>query len=128
MVGSGRLAFPTLPPGQKITIYIEQWNSNNRLNGNQLVNTNNPPSALEIYYYGTNDFLFNGTADLNAVFIAPNANVDINGNFNYNGALYSKTLDVTGNARFNFDETLSPGTPEVTDIRFSLKKASQRYR
>lgn len=127
-VGTGTLRFPTLAPGNKIKIYVGQFNSNNRINGNSLVNTNNPPSSLEIYYYGLNDYLFNGTADMNGVFYSPNANVTLNGNFNMYGAIHAKTLSALGNARFNYDEGLGVGTPVVTDMRFSIRKASQRYR
>lgn len=57
--------------------------------------------------------------------------ITLNDNFNFHGAIQASAQEVTGNARFNYDEgILIAGftTPVISDLAFTLKKASQRYR
>lgn len=109
-----------------VTIYLQQWGNNN-VNGNQFTNPNNAPHQVVFNYYGTNALTFNGTADINAFVVAPNASVTVSGNFNFYGGIRALSLLINGNARVNYDEAggLSPG---ISDMSFALKKASQRYR
>lgn len=115
-----------VPVGEKVTIYVETM-GNNHMNGNNFYNENNAPHQLELYYIGTNDLKLNGNADFNAVLYSPNANVDVQGNFNYYGGIFAKTLDVSGSALIFYDEDLG-ATPVLSDMNFTLRKASQRYR
>lgn len=125
--GSGRIAFPVVPEGSQIKIYVEEIVGDN-LNGNMLVNTNNAPNTLKIFYTGTNSFTFNGTASIHTFFDAPYADVTLNGNFNYYGGVTSKTLDIKGNASFYYDEANGGSAPALSDMNFAIRKASQRYR
>ncbi|MCO6430871.1 MAG: hypothetical protein J5J00_08415 [Deltaproteobacteria bacterium] len=122
----GNLAFPTMAPNQKVTIYVEQWD-NNHFNGNQVLNLNNAPYQVVINYTGSNELTLNGTAIMQNYIRAPYATVTVNGNFNYYGSIHALNLQVIGNAVFAYDET-EAGTPVLSDIRFGLRKASQRYR
>lgn len=127
---NARITFPTLPPGpDKIRIYSGQYsaNGNNHINGNKYVNSNNPPHKVEFWYLGTDQLQLNGNVEMNGVIYAPYATVQVNGNFNFYGAIKAKLLDVRGNARINYDEELG-ASPVLTDLNFSLKKTSQRYR
>jgi hypothetical protein len=124
-----KVAFGTngkIAQGQKVTVYVEQV-SNNKMNGNQFYNPLNAPHQVVFNYTGLNAFTFNGTAAFNSFFVAPYAAVTVNGNFTYNGGIWSRTLDAIGNARLYGDEE-SGGVPVLTDIKFALKKTSQRYR
>lgn len=115
-----------LPPGEKVTLYIETI-SNDAINGNQFYNPGSAPHQLEINYIGTRALKLNGTADLNALLVAPNVLVTVNGNFNYYGGIWAKQLDVLGKAKLYYDEAIG-AQPVVRDLKFALKKASQRYR
>lgn len=123
---NGRLALPTLAPNQKVTIYVERID-NNHFNGNQVLNTNNAPYQLVINYTGTNQLTLNGTAVMHNYIKAPYATVVVSGNFNYFGSIHAANMEVGGNAVFAYDETES-GIPVLSDMRFGLRKASQRYR
>lgn len=125
--GSAEIAFPTLPPGSEVHIYVEEV-VGDKINGNMLVNTNNAPQVVKIFYTGTNTVTFNGTASIHTFFDAPYADVVINGNFNYYGGVSAKTLVVKGNAGVYYDETNGGTIPVLSDMNFSLRKASQRYR
>lgn len=115
-----------VPEGEKVTIYVEKI-SNDAINGNQFYNVVNAPHQLIINYIGIDPIRLNGTSDINTVLVAPNSNVEVNGNFNYYGGIYTNQLKVLGHARFNYDEALG-AMPVLSDMNFALKKASQRYR
>jgi hypothetical protein len=112
----------------QITMYANMLNSNNQINGNRVFNGNNSPHQAQINYYGTEPLTLNGTADMQAFINAPNAHVQVNGNFNYYGAISAKSLDIGGSARINYQEIDLAATAVVSDVNFSLRKASQRYR
>jgi len=115
-----------LPPGEKVQIYVEEFDGNT-LNGNRLINNSNAPHQLEIYYVGSEELTFNGTSQINAVVYAPNAKVNVLGNFNFYGGILAKELYVGGNSTVNYDEMMG-STPVFSDLNFALRKASQRYR
>ncbi|MCB0352770.1 MAG: hypothetical protein KDD64_04570 [Bdellovibrionales bacterium] len=123
---NAKVAFGTIPVDKKVTIYVEDF-GNDHINGNETYNPNNAPHQVEIYYIGAEDIKLNGNADLNAMVYSPLANVDVQGNFNFYGGIFAKTLDVSGSARINYDEALG-AVPVLSDLNFTLKKASQRYR
>lgn len=125
--GNGNIAFPVVPDGSQIKIYVEEIVGDN-LNGNMLVNTNNAPSTLKFFYTGTNALTFNGTASIHAFFDAPYADLTLNGNFNYYGGMTAKNLNMKGNASFFYDEANGGSTPVLSDMNFAIRKASQRYR
>jgi hypothetical protein len=117
-------------PGEKVTIYVDNF-AGGQLNGNQYVNTNNAPQNVEINITSAANFLLNGTADFHGHFIAPLSFITLNGNFNFHGAIQASQVYVSGNARFNYDEGLAIAvatTPQISDLAFTAKKASQRYR
>ncbi|MCB0331088.1 MAG: hypothetical protein KDD70_15575 [Bdellovibrionales bacterium] len=125
---NAHLSFGTngvVPQGEKVTVYVQEI-AGDHMNGNQFYNAGNAPHQVEFTYIGTSPFTFNGTADFNAFFTAPNAPVTVNGNFNYYGGIWATSLDIGGSARVWADEA---GTVSVlSDMNFSIKKASQRYR
>ncbi|MDD2942499.1 MAG: hypothetical protein PHC51_05960 [bacterium] len=121
------LDFGVIPEGEKVRLYVGRLNSNNHINGNKLFNTANAPHQVEIYYLGTETLVLNGTAEMNAHIIAPNAEVQVNGNFNFYGGIKAKILNILGVAHLGYDEALGMSLG-ISDINFTLKKASQRYR
>lgn len=123
----GNITFGTIPSGKKITLYMEVPDLNYTLNGNRLINTNNAPHQVEIIYTGVTPLRLNGTSAISANIIAPNASVEVQGNFNYFGGIQALALDVTGNARLFYDEGLG-ANPTVSDLHYALKKTGQRYR
>lgn len=127
---NSKLLFPAMVPGEKVTIYVDNF-AGGQLNGNQYVNTNNAPQNVEINITSAANFLLNGTADFHGHFIAPLSFITLNGNFNFHGAIQASQVYVSGNARFNYDEGLAIAvatTPQISDLAFTAKKASQRYR
>lgn len=121
------LAFGSIPEGQRVTLYTEALNSNNHINGNKLFNMDNAPHQVLINYLGTETLRFNGTAQMNAVVVAPYASIIVNGNFNFYGGIWAKDLTVSGNATISYDEALG-GASVVNDLNFAVRKTSQRYR
>ena len=111
----------------KITLNVEKFNSNDRFNGNQIFNLNNAPHQLELNYTGTAQLTLNGTASMHVFLTAPFAPVVVEGNFTYFGGIRALSLESNGNSRLAYDEAGGTITP-VTDIAFSLGKASQRFR
>lgn len=116
-----------IPVGDTIELFVEQLNNNLHLNGNRVTNGNNAPHQFELNYLGSDMLQLNGTADLNAMITAPYATVDVRGNFNFHGGILAKELTIGGNAKVNFDESSTPVTAP-SDMNFSLRKTSQRYR
>jgi hypothetical protein len=123
------LEFGVIPPGKKIKIYVEEIkaNGNGHINGNNYINAHSAPHQVELYYLGYSELKLNGTAAMGGVIYAPNAKVTVNGNFNYYGGIHAKELEISGNARVNYDET-DAALGSLNDMKFALKKASQRYR
>jgi hypothetical protein len=115
-----------VPVGDKVTVYVETM-GNDHINGNLFYNPSNAPSQVEIIYVGANDLTLNGTSAINMLLTAPNARTVVNGNFNMHGGIWARDLDVLGRARLWADESVA-GVPVVSDMNFSLKKTSQRYR
>ena len=125
------LKFATLSDATtaKYRIYAQSYTAsgNNHINGNNYQNGNNPPHRVEYWYLGTDLLKLNGTADMHGVIYAPYSIVDVQGNFNFYGAIKARELNVTGTGKINYDEALG-ASPVLTDINFALKKTSQRYR
>ncbi len=123
------LAFGTIPQGEKIRIYVENIDANgsSHINGKKYINANNAPHQVELYYLGTDTLQLNGTVEMSSVIYAPNASVIVNGNFNFYGGIHALQLEISGNARVNYDETEAT-LSSLNDMKFALKKASQRYR
>lgn len=121
-----KFALGSIPPGEVVTVFVETI-SNNHINGNLFYNPNNAPHQLVINYIGLNAISLDGTADINAVVVAPNSTVTVNGNFNFYGGIYTTQLTILGRARINWDEGIG-GIPVLSDMNFALRKASQRYR
>ncbi|MCB0324729.1 MAG: hypothetical protein KDD69_14200 [Bdellovibrionales bacterium] len=126
---NAELAFGNIPPGEKIRIYLQAISANgaSHINGKKYINTNNAPHQVEFYYLGTDTLQLNGTVEMSSVIYAPNAPVIVNGNFNFYGGIHALDLTISGNARVNYDET-DATLSSLNDIKFALKKASQRYR
>ena len=73
-------------------------------------------------------FNINGTASMNGIIVGTqNHTIEHSGNFKFYGALRSNAVNVIGNATLGYDEDIG-GTPVLSDINFTLYKASQRYR
>lgn len=124
---NSRITFSTVGPGNKYILYVDNF-TGGQLNGNQFVGTNLAPHQLEIYLTNTTDFTLNGTATMNGVFTGTTATRFFpNGNFSFFGALRGNVIDVLGNSVLGYDEALG-GAPALSDINFTLYKASQRYR
>jgi hypothetical protein len=122
------LNFANIPADKKINIYVQNFVVNSdHVNGNRLVNTNNKPHQLQINYLGTDELFLNGTASIRANITAPYAPVTVDGDFNYNGGIQALTLEFNGRARPMYDEGIG-APPVLKDLKFALKKASQRYR
>ncbi|MDC0357213.1 hypothetical protein OAO01_00225 [Oligoflexia bacterium] len=115
-----------IPPGSTVIVFAETIN-NDHMNGNQFYNALNAPHQVQFNYIGLNNLQFNGTAAFNALTTAPNASIDVNGNFNYYGGIWAKDLMVGGHAELFGDESVA-GPPVLSDINFALKKTSQRFR
>lgn len=125
---NSRMTFNTVGPGNKYTIYVDSF-AGNQLNGNQFVATNLAPNQVEIYLTNDAAFTLNGTAIMNGVFTARDGNSSFNilGNFSMYGAVRARAISVTGNAVLGYDEGLGAAA-SLSDINFTLYKASQRYR
>ncbi|HMO18999.1 MAG TPA: hypothetical protein PKA63_07790 [Oligoflexia bacterium] len=124
---NSRIHFDTVTPDKKYQLYIDNL-ANGSINGNQLVGTNLAPHQLEIYITAGGLLRLNGTAALHGI-ITGNVGhtIELLGNFSFYGALRSNTVQVNGNAVLGYDEDLG-GEPVLTDINYTLYKASQRYR
>lgn len=125
---NSKLQFPLIEPGKHVELFVDNL-ANGTINGNQFVNTNNAPKTVKINITSDQEFKMNGTADINAHIFAPLSKVEHLGTFNYHGAIEASGFAVTGNGTFNYDEGINePLAPTVSDMKLSLKKASQRYR
>lgn len=121
------MTFTTVGPGSKYTLYVNSL-AGGSINGNQWVATNLAPNQLEINITADGTLTLNGTATINGVINhTNNSTVVLNGNFQFFGAVRSNAISVQGNAVFNYDEGIGTGGG-LSDIQFSLYKASQRYR
>lgn len=130
LANNAHLNFGPVPVGKTLRITVDNI-VGNKFNGNQVLNSGNAPHQVEFFYSGSNTLTLNGTADLNMAFNAPNANVNISGDFIFSGAMYANNLNVTGNATLYYDPdsfSAVSSSMVVTDLNFALRKASQRYR
>ncbi len=124
---NSQVFFTTVGPSNKYTLYVDNF-MGGQVNGNQLVATNLAPNQLEINLTLDGTLTLNGTAAMNGVFIGrENFTIKHNGNFPFYGAYRSGAVSVIGNAVLGYDEALG-GLPVLSDINFTLFKASQRYR
>ncbi len=124
---NGRITFPTVGPGQKYILNVETIDGS-KINGNQLVATNLAPHQLELNITGNINLTLNGTASIHAVVnCGAGSTVNLSGNFSFFGAIRCNGISAIGNAIFNYDEALGTGGA-LSDMKFSLYKASQRYR
>ena len=121
------MSFTTVGPGHKYTLFVDNFVGGS-INGNQMISTNLAPNQLEINLTQDGTLTLNGTATMNGVFVGrENHTIKHNGNFPFYGAYRSGAVSVIGNAVLGYDEALGAGTA-ISDINFTLFKASQRYR
>lgn len=124
---ASNLKFGTIPPNEKVRVYVETIVGNS-LNGNRVLNMGtNAPHQVELIYLGTAALTLNGTMDMGLILIAPYAHVKVNGTFTMDGGVIANSLEIGGNARINFVENYG-AAPSLSDMSFTLRKASQRYR
>jgi len=128
---SSILTFPTLPADEKVTIYVDNFIPS-EFTGVVLNNNNNAPRTLEINVTSTSSFKIKGSAEVRARIKARNADIELFENLTFHGAIESSQLLIKDNVVFNYDEGIGEGiippAPTLSDMTFSLKKASQRYR
>jgi hypothetical protein len=124
-LNNGTLAFEPNPNTGTITLYVNNWGGNN-FNGNQVLNTNNKPFQLRIHYLGNNSLTLNGTAEIRAFIVSPNAGVTVSGNFDYHGGIRAANLTLTGNGDIHYDE--SGDVTTLGDSQYSLRNIIQKYR
>lgn len=124
---NSKLTFTTVGPGKKYTLYVNSF-AGGSFNGNQFAATNLAPNQVELNITADGTLTMNGTAIIHGVInTTANFTVTLNGNFAFYGAIRSNAISVIGNAIFNYDEALGSGST-LSDLQFSLYKASQRYR
>ena len=118
--------------GKQITIYVERIVGDN-YNGNQIgglkspsAGTLIPPNMLKINYWGTNSLTLNGTAQMNSFLVAPNATVNVSGNFTYNGGIMANRLVATGSGALHYDET--GGNAVNVDMQLRLRSMNEYFR
>ena len=63
-------------------------------------------SNLQFIYGGTGDVTLNGGAESSAVFYAPNAEVTLDGNADFYGAIVGGEVTVSGGAQLVYDRAL----------------------
>ena len=100
-----------------------------KFTGNDIVNTTNAPHKVIINYAGTNKLSVSGNSDLAFYLNACDANVDLGGNFIFEGGIIAEGVAFKSNSlAVNDEQGIFPGTPVIDNMNFTLKKASQRYR
>jgi len=100
----------TLAPGATLEIYL---GAGMDLSGHCVINPSGIPSRCSIYGLpGTTDMKYAGTAQAFCKLYAPNADITITGDFDFNGSLLGKTVKLSGSAAFHYDEALNAGKPD----------------
>lgn len=129
---NGTLKIAPSAAGGIVYLYIYSFNgivdpnaNNNNINGNQLLNTNNRPSQLKMYYLGPAPLKLNGTAAINMALVSPYAGVEISGNFTYSGGAIAKSLVFTGSGAIHYDESL--GGQTLTGMTYRLRDKVEYY-
>jgi hypothetical protein len=125
IANTGRLNFAPSNPTGTITLYVRTV-VGDRLNGNQLFNTNNKPYQLRLNYLGSNTLTLNGTAAMSSFIVAPYAPISVQGNFTFSGGIRATSLTFTGNGAIHYDE--SGDITTLKDVTYSLRNTTQRYR
>jgi len=126
LANNATLLFQPDNAAKPIQIYVEEI-VGNRFNGTQYLNSAGTPKNLMIYYLGTTDLILNGSAAIQAGFVAPKAGVTVQGSFEFYGALLAKRLTLTGSGKIHYDESLA-GQGSISDMQYKLHDFSQRYR
>jgi hypothetical protein len=118
--------------GKQITLYVEQIVGNS-YNGNQIGGIKNKsagtmvaPNMLKVNYWGSAPLTLNGTATINSFLVAPNAAVNISGNFTYNGGIMADRLTAAGSGALHYDET--GGNAVNVDMQLRLRSINEYYR
>ena len=120
------MRFTTVGPGHKYTLYVDDF-AGGSLNGNQFIATNLAPNQVEINLTQSVSLSVNGTATLNGVVNCNSASTaSLLGTFTMYGAIRCNTISANGAATLGYDEGIGVGGV-LSDIQFSLYKASQRY-
>lgn len=120
-----QLKIAPVPNTGTVQLYVLNVSGDN-LNGNQTVNPAYKPSQFRIFYLGTsNNFKINGNAPVGFAFVAPYADVEVQGSSNFNGGIMAKSLKLTGSATIVYDESL--GGTSLQDLTLRLRNMSQVY-
>jgi hypothetical protein len=100
----------TLAPGATLEIYL---GAGMDLSGHCVINPSGIPSACSIFGLpGTTDMKYSGDAKTFCKMYAPNADISVAGDFDFNGSIVGKTVKFSGNAAFHYDEALNAGKPD----------------
>lgn len=123
---NSRISIAPSPNTGTVELYVRTITGDS-FNGNQMINTTGKPTQFRLYYLGTNDLTLNGSAAMNIALVAPNANVVVSGNFEYQGALLAQQLILNGSGGVHYDESLG-GSGPVVDTQYRQKELIQYYR
>lgn len=112
--------------GGVIEIYVNKI-IGDAINGNQAINSTGKATQFKMYYLGTSTLTLNGSAEMKVAIVAPNAEVQVTGSFEYYGALLAKRLLMTGSGGVHYDESLG-GSGPIVDTQYRMKELVEFYR
>jgi hypothetical protein len=101
-------AYVEVQPGGSLTIYV---GGDAKFGGNGVVNQTGLPSNVSVIgLSGNKNIAFSGGADFYGTVNAPNADINVNGNGSFYGAIIGKSYTAIGNGAVHYDKALvKPG-------------------
>ncbi len=94
-----------LEPGATLEIYM---GGSMDLSGNCIVNTSKIAANCTIYGLNScTSMKYRGTSEVYAKIYAPNATIDMGGEFDISGSIVGKIIKLSGEASFHYDEALN---------------------
>jgi hypothetical protein len=108
----------TLAPGATMEMYIGNPTAgapsvSMDLSGQCVINPNGIPANASIYGLpNCTSMKYAGTAKAYCKLYAPNADITITGNYDFNGSVVGNTVQFSGTANIHYDEALSGGGPD----------------
>jgi hypothetical protein len=100
----------TLAPGATLEMYI---GGSMDLKGDGVINPGGVPANCKIYGLPTcTEMDYAGTAQVYCQMYAPNADINITGDFDFSGSVVGNRVSFSGNAAIHYDEALGGDRPE----------------
>ena len=111
--------------GETVELYLDALGKKSTLDG-EMIKNDKRPGQFKLNYLAKKALSFDGKTDISAHIFAPNARVNLKGQYNFFGAISARLIDASKTSVLHFDESIV--NEKAADMKFTLTHVVQNLR